>query len=110
VEVPITILYTDQPKRSVIGQGFAVLGGLAKIMGQYRPLYYFGMPGTITMFIGLVLGLWVLFRYQQSNQLAIGFFLVSILLTLIGAVLFSTGFTLHSIRGLLNDLLGPKKR
>jgi DNA-binding response OmpR family regulator len=109
VEVPITILYTDRPKRSVIGQGLSVLGGVFKIMGQYRPLFYFGLPGMISMFMGLLLALGVLIRYNETRQLAVGFSLVSILLTLVGAVLFSTGFTLHSIRGLLTDMLHLKR-
>lgn len=110
LEVPITILYTDRPKRSVIGQGLSVLGGVLKIMGQYRPLFYFGLPGALFMFLGLLLALGVLVRYNEVHELAIGFSLVSILLTLVGAVLFSTGFTLHSIRGLLTDLLHLKSR
>ena len=45
VEVPITIRYLDKPKRSVWSQGMTVLGGIMRLTGQYRPLFYFGLPG-----------------------------------------------------------------
>jgi DNA-binding response OmpR family regulator len=107
-EVPITILYTDKPKRSVIGQGLSVLGGVFKLMGQYRPLFYFGLPGFIIMLLGIIWGFRVVGRYEEVHQLAIGNALISILLFIIGMILFSTGFTLHSIRGLLIDMLRLK--
>lgn len=108
VEVPITILYSDKPKRSVISQGMQVLGGLFKIMGQYRPLLYFGLTGFILMLTGFIWSLFVIHRYQTTNQLALGNALFCILTAVIGVVLFSTGFMLHSIRGLLADLLHSK--
>jgi glycosyltransferase involved in cell wall biosynthesis len=108
-EVPITILYTDKPKRSVVGQGLNVLGGVLKLMGQYRPLFYFGLPGFIFMLFGLIWGLGVVMRFEEVGQVAIGHALVSILLTVVGIVMFTTGFSLHSIRGLLVELLKLKK-
>jgi len=107
-EVPVRIQYTDKAKRSVIGHGLSVLGGVFKLMGQYRPLFYFGLPGLIFLLLGLIWALGVLVRYNEVHQLAIGNALISILATLIGVVLFSTGFTLHSIRGLLSDMLRKK--
>jgi glycosyltransferase involved in cell wall biosynthesis len=111
VEVPITILYNDKPKRSVISQGLHVLGGVVQITGQYRPLLYFGVTGILLMLAGLGLAVHVYVRYEDVHLLATGNALVSLLLTIVGTVLFSTGFTLHSIRGLLTDRLKtPPKR
>ncbi len=104
-EVPITIRYTDKPKRSVIGHGLAVLNGVLKLTGQHRPMIYFGLPGLIFMLLGLAWGLGVVDRYEKVHQLATGYALVSVLFTVAGMVMFSTGFTLHSIRGLLTDML-----
>ena len=85
-EVPITILYTDKPKRSVIGQGLSVLGGVFKLMGQYRPLFYFGLPGFITMLLGIIWGCVVVERYDEVHHLAIGNALISVLLFIIGMI------------------------
>ena len=45
-EVPITIRYPDKPKRPVLSHGMMVLNGLLRIVGQYRPLLFFGFRGS----------------------------------------------------------------
>jgi hypothetical protein len=105
VEVPITIRYTDPPKRPVWQQGMAVLGGVLRLTGQYRPLLYFGLPGGASLGAGLVWGAWVVERFYQVRQIATGSAMAAMLLFITGMVLLSTGFTLHSIRGLLHDML-----
>jgi len=105
LEVPITITYSDPPKRSVIAHGMSVLGGVIKLTGQYRPLFYFSLPGMVLMLLAFFVGVVVVERYRIYQQLAVGYAMVSVLLTIIGMVSFSTGVILHSIRGLLTDLL-----
>ncbi len=109
-EVPVTIRYPDQPKRSVLLHGILVLKGLLHLLGRHRPLFYFGMPGAMLLSIGIIGGLWVLNIYRRSAQLAVNYTLVSILFSMIGTIMLSTGFTLHSVRGLLNDLLNSSQR
>jgi glycosyltransferase involved in cell wall biosynthesis len=105
VEVPITIRYTDAPKRPILAQGMTVLGGIIKLTGQYRPLLYFSLPGTVLMLAGLGIGLLVIELYSHRGELAVGYAMLGVLLTVIGMVAYSTGVILHSIRGLLTDLL-----
>lgn len=109
-EVPITIRYTDKPKRPAVQQGLAVLNGILRLMGQYRPLLFFGLPGLIMLVIGVVWGLVVVDTYARTGQLAAGYALISVLLSVAGLVVFSTGITLHSVRGLLYDLLSTKPK
>jgi glycosyltransferase involved in cell wall biosynthesis len=104
-EVPITIQYLDKPKRSVLGQGLSVLNGVLRLTGQYRPLLFFGVPGLLLILGGMAWGMWVVDIFNRTKQLAVGYALISVLLSLLGLVMLSTGFTLHSIRGLLLDLL-----
>ena len=108
MDVPITIRYTDKAKRSPFSQGLNVLGGIIKLTGQYRPLIYFGIPGIALMIIGIGWGILVIERYAETGLLATGYALICLLLSIIGLIMLSTGFTLHSIRGLLNDMLRPK--
>lgn len=108
-EVPVTIRYTDRPKRSALHQGLVVLNGILRLVGQYRPLLFFGLPGLIAVLLGLLLGFFVIETFARTEQLAIGYALVSVFLTIAGLVSFSTGITLHSIRGLLLDLLKSKR-
>ena len=104
-EVPITIRYVDKPKRPVMSQGVSVLSGILRLMGQMRPLLFFGVPGFALLLFGLLAGVRVVDIFTSTRQLATGTAMISILLSLIGLMMLSTGFTLHSIRGLLSEML-----
>lgn len=110
-EVPITVRYPDPPRRSVWAHGLGVLNGLLRLVGQYRPLLFFSVPGAVVLLVGLGFGLLVVEIYRQTQQLALGYAMLSLLLVISGIVAFSTGFTLHSIRALLlefrRDSHGP---
>ncbi len=100
-EVPITILYHDKPKRSVVKHGLMVLDGLLRLVGQYRPLFFFGGAGVTVLLVGFLVGAWVINIYQQTQTLAVGYALINVLLIFISAFLIFTGFILHSVRGML---------
>jgi glycosyltransferase involved in cell wall biosynthesis len=102
-EIPITIQYTDPPKRSVLGHGLSVLNGVMRMVGQYRPLLFFSLPGSIALLAGLIWGIRVVNIYSRTQQLAVGYAMISVLLTIIGMLGLSTGVILHSVRGLLLD-------
>jgi len=110
MEVPITIRYTDKAKRSSFSQGMTVLSGIFKLTGQYRPMLYFGVPGMVLLMLGIGWGFVVVQRYEQSHVLATGYAMICLLLSIIGLIMLSTGFTLHSIRGLLSDFFSMEDR
>lgn len=101
MEVPITIRYQDKPKRSVWQHGLVVLNGILRLAGMYRPLLFFGGTGFVLMVAGLSLGLIVVDIYSHTKTLAIGYSILSVLLTIIGMLGISTGIILHSVRSLL---------
>ncbi len=109
VEAPIAIHYPDKPKRPVVQHGLIVLNGILRLTGQYRPLLFFGLPGLIMLLAGLGWGFWVVRIYQLSRQLAVGYAMLSVLLTIGGMIGLSTGVMLHSMRGLLISVLGPAR-
>jgi hypothetical protein len=82
-----------------------VLNGVLRMVGQYRPLLYFGLPGAIALIAGLIWGIAVVNIYSRSQQLAVGYAMISVLLTIIGMLGLATGIILHSVRGLLMDML-----
>jgi glycosyltransferase involved in cell wall biosynthesis len=104
-EVPITVRYDDRPKRPVWRHGLLVLNGVLHLVGQYRPLLFFGSAGLLLMATGASWGIHVVDIFRRSGQLALGYALISIFLVLVGSILFSTGVILHSVRGLLLDFL-----
>jgi len=107
VEVPITIHYTDRPKRSVMLHGMTVLNGILRIIGQHRPLLYFGLPGLVVFVGGLLWGIWVVQIYQKTRTLAAGYAMLSVLFSMLGSLSLFMGIVLHSIRGLLLEMLRP---
>jgi glycosyltransferase involved in cell wall biosynthesis len=108
VEVPITILYPDPPKRSVIAHGMLVLTGILRLVGQYRPLLFFGVPGMLLVLAGVAWAVVVARIYWEVQTLALGYALLSVLLIVIGVTALFAGVILHSVRGLLIDLVRPR--
>lgn len=103
-EVPITIRYHTQPKRSVLSHGMIVLNGILRLVAQHRPLLFFGVPGVISTLIGFFLALHVVYVYDSTKELAMGTALVVMLTVIIGTFLFFTSIILYSIRVLLDDI------
>jgi glycosyltransferase involved in cell wall biosynthesis len=104
-EAPVTALYQDAPKRSVLAHGLMVLSGIVRLIGQYRPLLFFGGPGVFLLLCGITWGAWVVDIYRRKQELAAGYAMISALLSIIGMLALSTGITLHSVRELLRDLI-----
>ncbi|MCB0002900.1 MAG: glycosyltransferase family 2 protein [Anaerolineae bacterium] len=110
-EVPITITYSDKPKRPVIAHGMLVLNGLLRMVGQYRPLFFFGVGGLLIFLLSLMLGGYVVVVYQQTKTLAVGYAMITVLLGMVGIFTMFTGVILHSVRGLvLGDQLGARQQ
>ncbi len=110
IETPISVNYDEPPKRNPFAHGMRVVRGILKMAGQYRPLLYFGIAGSLTLGAGLAWGIVVVERFYASGQLAVGYAMISVLLSIIGMLLLSTGFILHSVRALLNDALQRKEK
>ena len=110
VEVLIVIRYLDRLKRSVIRHTLIVLNGTLQLIGQYRPLLFMGVPGILMLLSGLFWGANVVEIYNPTHILAVEYSLIALLLSVLGMVSFSTGLVLHSVRGLLIDLVRPRER
>ena len=108
MEVPITISYDDQPKRNVIRHGLLVLNGVLRLIGQSRPLLFFGVPGLLVLLVGVAWGVRVVEIYRRSQDLAVGYTLISVLLATLGSLSLFTGIMLHSMRGMLLELVRPR--
>jgi glycosyltransferase involved in cell wall biosynthesis len=109
VEVPITADYVEKAKRPVVNHGLMVLNGVLRIVGQYRPLLFFGATGLIVLLAGVGWGAWVVIIYQRTTQLAVGYALISVLLTIVGSLSLFAGVILHSVRGLLLELVAAER-
>ncbi len=107
-EVPVTIKYLDKPKRPVVSHGLMVLNGILRLMGQHRPLLYFGVPGVLLQLVGLFGFIQAAGTYSATNALPVPATLIAGLMLILGTLGFFTGLILHSVRGLLLNLLKPR--
>ena len=110
VEAPITVHYYDAPKRSVFAHGFMVLNGLLRLMGQYRPLLFLGVPAVFTLLLASAWGLWAVYIYRVTQKAAVGYALISVTLFIVGQAILTTAFILHSIRALLLPIIKQGRR
>ena len=106
-EVSITADYAEKPKRSVVVHGLMVLNGLLYLIGQYRPLFFFGLAGLIVLLASLGWSAWMLL-HQSTQPIAIGNALICVLLAIFGSLSLFAGLILHSVRGLLLSIVRPR--
>lgn len=104
VEVPISCLYQDPPKRNPFRHGFQVVNGIIQLVSRHRPLMFFGGGGMIALLLGLVWGAWVVRIYRDTQILAVGYTLGSVLLTILGTLSISTGIILHTVLNLVREI------
>jgi glycosyltransferase involved in cell wall biosynthesis len=102
-EVPIVVNYDEAPKRNPVKHGLQVLNGIMRMVGQNRPLFFFGVPGLVILVAGLVLGVGVVESYRTFSALAIGTSLIAITLVIVGLFSLFTGIILHTIRAYLAE-------
>jgi len=109
-EVPISVSYTDKRKRNPIGHGMSVLGRILVLISLKNPLLLFGVPGLALLAGGLVLGVRVLTIYSDTNELAIGNALGTILLCLAGLLALFAALMLQAMKELLRQGAGQLAR
>jgi glycosyltransferase involved in cell wall biosynthesis len=104
VEVPITIRYSDKPKRPVLTHGLAVLSGVVYLSELYRPSLFYSICGVLSLVIGLILEIVVLDFCDKSSILAAACTLFGKVLVLFGALGLFTAIALQTIRMKFLDL------
>jgi glycosyltransferase involved in cell wall biosynthesis len=103
-EVPIKVIYAEPAKRNPIKHGTQVLNGILRLVGQTRPLLFFGLTGLALFVLGTLLGVYILDIYVRTRALAIGYGLLMVLLCVSGVLVCFAGIILHSTRSMLSEL------
>ncbi len=100
-EVPIQVSYAGQRKRNPVGHGVNVLSRVLVLLSLRQPFVLFGIPGTLLLIGGLLLGLRVFDIYGEKQELALGTLLGAILLCLTGVLGLFTAIMLQAMKELL---------
>ena len=85
-EVPIHVFYTEPAKRSPIRHGMHVINGIMQLVGQTRPLFFFGLTGVAMLTLGVLLGVHVVDIYVRTTVLAVGYTLLTVMLCILGTL------------------------
>ncbi|MCW1966963.1 MAG: glycosyltransferase family 2 protein [Anaerolineae bacterium] len=103
-EVPVSVVYAEPAKRNPVAHGVQILTNLIKLVSENRPLTFFGGAGLASLLIGILFGLHVTDTYFRTFQLAVGYAMISVLLTLLGVIAVFVGIILHNLRALVDEL------
>lgn len=104
VEAPIKVIYAEPAKRNPFKHGMQVVDGVLRLVVQMRPLLYFGAVGLALLLSGLALGLYVVSIWAQTQALALGLALLTVILCVVGVVLIFAGVLLHVLRAMFVEL------
>jgi len=98
LEVPIRVQYGIPLKRNPVWHGMGQLDAIFRLVAEHRPLLFFGLPGVAVVLAGLLLGLVVARIYDATQQLAVGYALITVLLCVVGVLSTFTAVILHAMR------------
>jgi glycosyltransferase involved in cell wall biosynthesis len=108
VEVPIRVHYEQALKRNPVWHGVGQVDAILRLVAEHRPLLFFALPGALLVLAGLLLGLQVVRIYDATQQLAVGYSLITVLLVIVGIVATFVGIMLHAIRDLIGEALANR--
>lgn len=95
-EKPISVSYTDDSSTlNPMVHGFGVLGRITVMISERKPLFFFGVGGSITVILGILAGLRSLGIVLGGGGAINGYTLVSALLLLVGVFSVFTGIILN---------------
>ncbi len=99
-EVPTKIYYEGlekTSKRGPIEQGTTVIMSIIRLVVEDMPLQILGIPGVISLWIGLLFGVWMLRILTIEHHIETNIALAAIAFVLIGMFAIFTSITLYAI-------------
>jgi glycosyltransferase involved in cell wall biosynthesis len=97
-EVPISNIYTaDGSTLNPIRHGIDVLSRIIVMISQRRPLFFFGLAGSVLLVIALVIGIRVINIAFKTGNLAIGSTILTTLFIIAGMLSIFTGIILNAV-------------
>ncbi|MCW4029677.1 MAG: glycosyltransferase family 2 protein [Candidatus Bathyarchaeota archaeon] len=106
-EVPISCKYATSvgaktSTENPFTHGIGLVMSLVKLVVEERPLPFLGIPGAISIIIGVSFGLWLLDMFIKTREIVTNVALASIAFLLIGFFLTLTAIILYAITRLAN--------
>lgn len=100
-EVPISCVYQEPSKRNPFIHGLQVLEGILRLIEQTRPLLFFSVIALLALIAAVFTGNSLIHSFRATQQLAVEYALITVVLIVFGTISLFTGIVLHAIRSLL---------
>jgi glycosyltransferase involved in cell wall biosynthesis len=97
VEVPISVNYSDRETHvyDSLRHGSGVLMSLVRLVGEEKPLLIVGLPGLVSVMIGMFFLSWLMDIYVRESRVTTNIALASMAFVLVGTLLLSDALILH---------------
>jgi glycosyltransferase involved in cell wall biosynthesis len=101
-EVPITVRYDieNRSSKSPIAHGWSVIGPIIRLIAQKRPIYFFGVPGLVSLLLGISFFFLTLDKYNATKEFLPSYATIATFTTIMGAYGVFTALILWSIQEL----------
>jgi len=103
VEVPVRCSYggLETSTRGPLRHGVGVIMSIVRLVVEERPLLFLGVPGAVSLFFGILFGVWTLQIYVAEHRVVTNIVLASVGFIMIGLFSIFTAITLYAIARLM---------
>jgi glycosyltransferase involved in cell wall biosynthesis len=78
--------------------GASLIGSILKTVERERPLTFIGVPGVVSIGLGIGFGYWTVFNYVNQNAFSLGIALTCVLFLFLGLLMLLVSVVLHSLK------------
>ncbi|MFA4983298.1 MAG: glycosyltransferase family 2 protein [Candidatus Micrarchaeia archaeon] len=104
VEMPATIRYFDEPKKTgAVAHGAGVAKYALGAIARHKPLLFFAGLGTVLIFASLFAGIFVLDVFYTKGVLPIGSAFLTVFFGISGLVLLLIGINIYTLQAVLQQ-------
>jgi hypothetical protein len=106
VEVPTGCNYhgLETSTRGPLRHGMDVVMSIVRLVVEERPLMFLGLPGIVSLLIGVLFGVWMLQIYAIEHHIVTNIALASVGFIMIGLFSIFTAVTLYAITRLIRKV------
>jgi glycosyltransferase involved in cell wall biosynthesis len=106
-EVPVNVKYAGlekTSKKSPLAHGLGIIELILRMVIEERPLLFLGVPGAVSLFVGILFGVWLLHIYAVQHYIITNIALASIAFVMIGFFCLLAAIILFALNRLMEKM------
>jgi len=96
----------DTSTKAPTTHGLSVLGYVIWLVAERRPLLFFSLPGFVSMIIGLLIGIYTLQSYSQTNIFNVFSIVIASIFVILGVIIGLIGLLLNVLPRMIKRSTG----